>query len=103
MSRRKIGKVEPISATSPSAPVDVGQTNSIFTDPEGRWVAKRQSEINAGLEEQFTRSLLSGGADAGEQEEAPQTSPGKLSGESDRIGHGNDEDEPPDGEHVAYV
>jgi hypothetical protein len=33
-----------------TGPVDIGQTNSILTDPDGRWIAKRQSAINTALE-----------------------------------------------------
>ncbi len=105
MSRQRVGKVAAISATSPSAPVDIGQTHSILTDPDGRWVAKRQSDINAALENRHTYASRFAGASAGEHEEpsSTQKSPGQFSGESERIGQGNSGDKSPFGKHVVYV
>jgi hypothetical protein len=105
MSRQRVGKIAPISATSPSAPIDIGQTNSILTDPDGRWVAKRQSDINAALEKRHTYTSRFAGSSAGECEETSSTQkpPGHLSGESERIGHGNWGDKAPFGKHVVYV
>lgn len=99
MSRQRVEKVAPISAASPSAPVDIGQTHSILTDPDGRWVAKRQSDINAALEKRH------GGDSAGEHEElsSTQQSRRQFSGESERIGQGNSGDKTPFGRHVVYV
>lgn len=115
MSRRRVGKIAPISATSPSSPVDIGQTNSILTDPDGRWVAKRQSDINAALEHRqrdpgpagpdddaFSRN----GAIAMEPENptsAQKNPPRKFSGESTRIGKGNWDEKTPFGKHVGYL
>ncbi len=53
MSRRKIQEVMPISAVASSPPVTIGQTNSIFSDPDSRWVAKRQGEINEAFEKRM--------------------------------------------------
>jgi len=103
MSRRRVGKVAPISATSPSAPVDIGQTNSILTDPLGRWVAKRQSDINSALETLFTRALISGGTGAAGQETPERNLSGQFSGESERIGQGKGEHETPVRERVVYL
>ncbi|MDR9781146.1 hypothetical protein [Rhizobium redzepovicii] len=53
MSRRKVQEVMPISATASSRQVDIGQTNSIFSDPDGRWVAKRQEAISEAFEKRM--------------------------------------------------
>ncbi|TIX02332.1 MAG: hypothetical protein E5V59_01610 [Mesorhizobium sp.] len=105
MSRRGVGKIAPISATSPSAPVDIGQTNSILTDPDGRWLAKRQSDINAALGKRCTHASSFGDASVGEHEEhsSTQKPPGRFSGESKRIGQGNWGDKAHFGKHVGYV
>ncbi len=111
MSRRRVEKITPISATSPTALVDIGQTNSIFTDPDGRWVAKRQSDISAGLERRridtrrssFDKSGFNkGGFDLGSVSAEPPEDPivrkGQgltFSGESERIGQVNWGDETP--------
>lgn len=50
MSRPPVQKIMPVSATVSSPPVEIGQTNSILSDPDGRWVAKRQGEINEAFE-----------------------------------------------------
>jgi hypothetical protein len=105
MSRQRVGKVAPISATSPWAPVDIGQTNSILTDPDGRWVAKRQSDINATLEKRHRYASRFAGASAGKHEETSSTqkSPRQFSGESERIGQGNLGEKTRFGKHVFYV
>ncbi|MEJ8310552.1 hypothetical protein [Agrobacterium larrymoorei] len=92
MSRRQVQKVMPISATASSPPVAVGQTNSIFSDPDGRWVAKRQGEINEAFEKRMRLQSdpdtdLANPADEGAQNvELLEKPAAKLSGESDRIG-----------------
>lgn len=115
MSRQSVGKVTPISVTSPSSPVDIGQTNSILTDPDGRWIAKRQSDINVALERRpigGSRSVFdddtvgldgmgSRGAEA--LPLAQDSPPKKFSGESERIGKGNWGDKTPFGKRVGYL
>lgn len=113
MSRRKIGKIMPVSATSPANPVAIGQTNSILTDPDGRWVAKRQSDINAAQEQYHPgRGHSSEGDLSSDNGTTPKTGEGatghensvqKLSGESDRIGDGNWDEDIPFGKHVGYL
>jgi len=114
MSGRRVSKISPIAATSPAAPVEICQTNSILTDPDGRWVAKRQSDITAGLEErrieQFrakfsvdrTHPSNAPAGSAGNSTTAYQTG-SKLSGESERIGQGNLQDGTPFGKHIGYL
>lgn len=50
MGRRKVQKIMPVSATSSSRQVAINHTNSILSDPDGRWVAKRQGTINEAFE-----------------------------------------------------
>jgi hypothetical protein len=115
MSNRRIGRVSPTSPTSPSAPVDVGQTHSILTDPDARWVAKRQSDINAALEKRAMNRSVPGIDDDGFSQESgsadkaegpvskPENSHARLSGESERIGKGNLGAKTPFGKHVGYL
>ncbi|CAN7714309.1 hypothetical protein LJR251_005866 [Rhizobium rhizogenes] len=92
MSRRQVQKVMPISATASSPPVDIGQTNSILSDPDGRWVAKRQGEINEAfeklirLESDHSTDLVTPSHDSSQNVELSEKPAAKLSGESDRIG-----------------
>jgi hypothetical protein len=113
MCRGRIDKIAPVSATSPSAPVDIGQTHSIFSDPDGRWVAKRQSAINAALAERPMDGGLAGddafgkGHDPTMEDDEPGSAedhaPRRLSGESERIGKGDWSASTPFGKHVGYV
>ncbi len=92
MTRRRVNRIQPISATAPPSPVSACQTNSILTDPDGRWVAARQSAITAGLE----RRLQQAKAER-QSEMAP-----RFSGENDRIGKQAD-DEKRFGDRVFYI
>jgi hypothetical protein len=58
MSRRRIGKIAPISAATPTSPVDIGRTTSITSDPDGRLVATRQAAITAGLEQRHLERFM---------------------------------------------
>lgn len=92
MSRRQVQKVMPISAAASLPPVAIGQTNSIFSDPNSRWVAKRQAEINEAFEKRMRGqsdqdTYLATSADEGAQNvELLEKPTAKLSRESDRIG-----------------
>ncbi|MBZ9792184.1 hypothetical protein K9B32_19005 [Rhizobium sp. 3T7] len=89
MSRRQVQKVMPISATASSPPVEIGQTNSILSDPDGRWVAKRQGAINEAFEKRM-RSESDHGIDlmtplhgSAQDVEFLEEPAAKLSGERD--------------------
>ncbi|MBP1848450.1 hypothetical protein J2046_006741 [Rhizobium petrolearium] len=92
MSRRHVQKVMPISATASSPPVEIGQTNSILSDPDGRWVAKRQGAINEAfekrmrLESEHGTDSVTPSHDSAQNVELLENPAAKLSGESDRIG-----------------
>ncbi|WP_421407504.1 hypothetical protein [Agrobacterium tumefaciens] len=92
MSRRHVQKVMPISATASSPPVEIGQTNSILSDPDGRWVAKRQGAINEAFEKRMREksdqgiALVDPSHDRSLTVELSEKPAAKLSGESDRIG-----------------
>lgn len=58
MSNRKVQKIMPISATASSRQVEIGQTYSILSDPDGRWVAKRQEAINEGFEKRMRSGAI---------------------------------------------
>lgn len=107
MSSRKVQKVMPISATASPRQVEIGQTYSILSDPDGRWVAKRQEAINEGFEKRM-RSVSN-------QESASKTAsldslqdgsslhvPNTLSGESERIGQSEWDENTAFGKHVSF-
>ncbi|MBY5455425.1 hypothetical protein ELH26_13920 [Rhizobium leguminosarum] len=121
-----VDAINPISATAPSEPTKVGTSTSIGSEPDNAWVAARQSQITAdqlaakrAVEKEAANDLIphadlivddeahpqkrhghaaSEGEDTGEQAEQPV-----LSGESDRIGTRNFDDDTPFGERIAIV
>ncbi|MFL5011038.1 hypothetical protein [Rhizobium sp.] len=120
-----VDAINPISATAPSEPTKVGTSTSIGSEPDNAWVAARQSQITAdqlAAKKSTEKEAASGliphadlivdyeqhprdghaasdeGEEAGEQAEQPV-----LSGESDRIGTRNFDDDTPFGERVAII
>ncbi|MGO6677842.1 hypothetical protein AB9F42_06340 [Rhizobium leguminosarum] len=122
-----VDAINPISATAPSEPTKVGTSPSIGSEPDNAWVAARQSQITAdqlaakkAVEKEAANGLIphadliveneehpqkrhghaasEEGEEAGEQAEQPV-----LSGESDRIGTRNFDDDTPFGERVAII
>lgn len=107
MSNRKVQKIMPISATASSRQVEIGQTYSILSDPDGRWVAKRQDAITEG----FEKRMRSVSDQRGRSETVSCDStlygsshevPGTLSGESERIGRRDWNKNTPFGKHVGF-
>jgi hypothetical protein len=93
MSRRRIAEIAPISATASSSAVDIGRTTSITSDPDGRWVAARQSAITVAMERRHVA------AENDQVGEAPK----RFSGESERIGRCFATKETPFGERFGYL
>ncbi|WP_458391797.1 hypothetical protein [Rhizobium laguerreae] len=117
-----VDAINPISATAASEPTQVGTSTSIGSEPDNAWVAARQSQITAdqlaakeaakGLvphadliveneehpQKRHGHAASDDGEEAGEQAEQPV-----LSGESDRIGTRNFDDDTPFGERVAII
>jgi len=108
MSRRHVQKVMPISATASSPPVEIGQTNSILSDPDGRWVAKRQGAINEAFDKRMRPENYHGidfktsSHDSSQNVELSEKPAAKLSGESDRIGRHEWDANTPFGKHVGF-
>ncbi|MBP2488244.1 hypothetical protein [Rhizobium leguminosarum] len=122
-----VDAINPIFATAPSEPTKVGTSTSIGSEPDNAWVAARQSQITADQlaakkaaeketasdliphadliveneahpQKRHGHAALEEGEEAGELAEEPV-----LSGESDRIGTRNFDDDTPFGERVAIV
>jgi hypothetical protein len=108
MSRRQVQKLMPISAIASSPPVEIGQTNAILSDPDGRWVAKRQGAINEAFEKRMRLESDQAGEprtashDCSQDVGLSDAAAGKLSGESDRIGRNQWDENIPFGEHVGF-
>ena len=119
--------INPISATAPSEPTRVGTSTSIGSEPDNAWVAARQSHITADLlalkrtaEKESASDLIPhaellveddqhakkrrGDEPSEERETAEeQAEHPNFSGESDRIGTCNFDDDTPFGERVAII
>lgn len=108
MSRRLVQKVMPISAIASSPPVEIGQTNSILSDPDGRWVAKRQGEITEAFDKRMRQeshqgiALVDPSHDRSPTVELLEKPAAKLSGESDRIGRFTWDENTAFGKHVGF-
>ena len=118
-----VDAINPISATAPSEPTKVGTSTSIGSEPDNAWVAARQSKITAdqlaakkAVEKEAANGLIPHADLIVENEEHPQKRHGHaaseegeaaeqpvLSGESDRIGTRNFDDDTPFGERIAIV
>lgn len=108
MIRWEVQKVTPISATAYSRPVMTSQTNSILSDPDSRWVARRQGAIN----DAFAKRVYAEIDESGELKSVAlnalpnpvdsENSLKKLSGENDRIGRSVWDDDTPFGDYVGF-
>ncbi|GEO84015.1 MULTISPECIES: hypothetical protein [Alphaproteobacteria] len=122
-----VDPVKRISRTDPSAPTQIDSSLSISSEPDNAWIAARQSKITEGLlalekaarDEIASRSQPEEDSKAvreresrarhlgepyGEAEEAekPPEHP-EFSGESDRIGTQNFDDDTPFGTRVVIL
>ena len=92
MNVGQVKKVMAISATASSRRVAIGQTNSIFSDPQGRWIAKRQGAINEAFEKRRCQEsnqgadLTTASREISQDLERLDQPAANLSGESDRTG-----------------
>ncbi|WP_037076712.1 hypothetical protein [Rhizobium mesoamericanum] len=109
MSRRKVQKVMPISAIASLRQVEISKTNSILSDPDGRWVAKLQGAIGEAFEKRMRlESDLGVGSkipshDSSQNVGISGEPVGNLSGESDRIGRHEWDENTPFGKHVGFL
>ncbi len=114
-----VEKIAKVSSSAPSAATRIDHSVSI-AEPDIAWVAKRQSAINAELSPPRANPFFArDGIEADDhhaaahdlhryrqasQEAADEQSKALLSGESERIGDGNLEDENvPFGSHAGFV
>lgn len=116
-----VEKIAAISPTVPPSTTQIDRSTSIDSEPDRAWVAERQAQITAGIEmmnEEHAAELRDEDLDDRIREEKrhhpdhhpEQAHPSeegaedeKLSGESDRIGTGNLDEDIPFGEHVGFV
>jgi len=105
-SREETIMVERISRTSPSAAslqTESGQTLNLGSDAQNAWVAARQSKINHDLEERQQRDAEEKIAHDSPAEDGGDIEEKRLSGESERIGTQNFDENTPFGERVVIV
>ncbi len=121
-----VERINRISRSDASAPTDVGHTLNIGSDAENAWVAARQSQINHDIEERQRKMLEErerrGTLDDEQSTDDPDTpsrqwveatgtdvptegeaDEPRLSGESERIGTQNFDEDTPFGNRVAIV
>ncbi len=111
-----VDKIEKVSGTFASAPTRV-DTSVSLSEPEAAWVAERQSIISSELTQRAWQEAAHSSPDNDVQERAsgdrhlPHHSPAQkedgseelLSGESERIGTGNLDEDVSFGDHVGFV
>jgi hypothetical protein len=115
-----VDKATRVSSSAASTPTRVESSLSL-AEPDSAWVAHRQSAINAAYQRRkddesaacrrvsATESDGDGVPDPEIANDESTSAPGEeenaksLSGESDRIGSGNLDEEVPFGQHVGYV
>ena len=116
-----VSKIEKIGSASSTRAIVTNHSISIASEPDGVWVDHVQSGITAGLERQGAANRLANdhgeeaiSKDTDQEHDRHVVSPkdGKhaelpneehLSGESERIGSGNWDDNIPFGKHVGYL
>lgn len=113
-----VEKIAKVSSSAPSAATRIDHSVSI-AEPDIAWVAKRQSSINADhlaprTERRIARDSVETHPDEAAARQRDDRHPNhrddeeeqstRLSGESDRIGNGNlDDEEVPFGGHTGFV
>lgn len=121
-----VERISRISRSDATSPTDIGHTLNIGSDADNAWVAARQSQINRDIEER-RRTMLEEKAEHGtlDDEQAdgdhePPSDPGvetsdaddtaedsaeepRLSGESERIGTQNFDEDTPFGDRTLIV
>ncbi|WP_064682610.1 hypothetical protein [Rhizobium bangladeshense] len=118
-----VDAIKPITSTAASEPTKIGISTSIDAEPDNAWIAARQSEITAdqlafktAVEKEAANDLIPHADLLVDDEEAQkrrghsasedgeqQTEPLLLSGESERIGTRNFDDDTPFGERTAII
>ncbi|MFC5758434.1 hypothetical protein [Rhizobium sp. GCM10022189] len=116
-----VEKIAPTSPATASSATHINHSTSIGSEPDNAWVAGRQAEITAGREGKGGHHANAGDEERTDGNEDPaadrhldhhstQSHPDetsrdeeRLSGESDRIGTGNLDEDVPFGEHTGYL
>ncbi len=117
-----VERISRISRSDPTSPTDVGHTLNIGSDADNAWVAARQSQINHDIEARRQHAM-----EERRQHGSPLEDPGddhtltsrqetetddgpegeaeelRFSGESERIGTQNFDEDTPFGDRVAIV
>ncbi|QEE44592.1 hypothetical protein FVA81_08215 [Rhizobium sp. WL3] len=121
-----VERISRISRSDATSPTDIGYTLNIGSDADNAWVAARQSQINRDIEER-RRTMLeekakhgtlddepAGGGDEPPSDPGVETSDAddtaedsaeepRLSGESERIGTQNFDEDTPFGDRTLIV
>ncbi len=116
-----VEKIAPTSPTAPSSATHVNHSTSIGSEPDNAWVAERQAKITAGSGKKDEHHSADSDEDRFDADddpaagrhldhhsthlhvEAPDPDEERLSGESERIGSGNLDEDVPFGDHVGYL
>lgn len=116
-----VEKIAPTSPTAPSSATHVNHSTSIASEPDNAWVAERQAQITARGTSHSEAHIIARDEERVDGDGDPaadrhldhhsshphpdEGNPGeeRLSGESERIGTDNFDEDVPFGEHVGYL
>ncbi|MBU0739385.1 MAG: hypothetical protein KJ981_11635 [Alphaproteobacteria bacterium] len=98
-----VERISRISSSEASSQTESGQTLSLGSDAQNAWVAARQSKINHDLEERHQQDAEEKIGQDSPVEDGGDVEEKRFSGESERIGTQNFDENTPFGERVAIV
>ncbi|MBB3594143.1 hypothetical protein FHX08_004546 [Rhizobium sp. BK529] len=116
-----VEKIAPTAPTAAPSATHINHSTSIGSEPDNAWVAERQAEITAGKEKKGEYHAAASDhkrVDEGDDRAADRhldhhsahphaddVNPDeeRLSGESERIGTGNLDEDVPFGDHIGYL
>jgi hypothetical protein len=116
-----VEKIAPTSPTAPSSATQVSHSTSIASEPDNAWVARRQAEITSRGQRHGEEQAATGDEERVDDNDDPAADrhldhhpshrhehdvdpdEERLSGESERIGTGNLDEDVPFGDHLGYL
>lgn len=103
-----VERISRISSSEASSQTEAGSTLNLDSDPMSAWVGARQSKINRDIEARHRHAEEEPARQWPQLSEPPDsladdTGESRLSGESERIGTQNFDEDTPFGDRVAIV
>lgn len=98
-----VERISRISSSEASSQTEAGSTLNLGSDAQNAWVAARQSKISHDLEERHQQDAEEKIGQDSPVEDGGDVEEKRFSGESERIGTQNFDENTPFGERVAIV